>query len=891
MQRYVTTLLFSLSLLFSVGTAPALGQTNTSVEWDSSRTTNGETPSYMSDGMYTRSFGAGMIKDGSGGMNGRVLVPISQQSAGLEVSVVDETGTDTGNDLNLDLGNTIPDRNWAIRDVDVTADGNVIACKLTTNDEGEEDAAGGLYRCYRWQDETASPTELQFDGSAGYSDGDGNEDRLGVFTATGSFSDDNLTLWAAEDGGTQVHRFEWVGSQFTSTAINLTDENGDPVTLGAYAKVAPKGTGATSFYLNSVGTPAWEFNVTGVEQQDLSAFGLHENTEAITRFTAGGDEFIFTHNHNGGSSPDGLLVNLTQGQVVATTTDLSAGASSADEADVVVREQGNGDYVLYTMANETGLGAYSTDLQNPLATEWNNSETTDGQLPSFISSGTFTRGFAAGTVNDGQGGTKRRVLVPISKQSAGLEISIVDDTGMDTDEDLNLDLDNTIPDRDWAVRDVDVTADGNVIACKLTTNDEGSEGAASGLYRCYRWQDETASPTELQFDGSAGYSDGDGTADRLGVFTATGSFSDNSLTLWAAEDGGTQVHRFEWDGSQFTSTVTNLTDGSGNSVALGGFPKVAPEGTGATAFYLNSDGTPAWKFNASGEAQQNLSSMGLGEDTEAITWFTAASGSEYLLAHSHATGGASDAKLVNVTQGTVFGESIDLGGSNRAENDVAVMDNGDNTYTAFVYSNLDGVGSYTTVAAPLPVEMASFGVESSGSHALLTWQTASETNNAGFEVQHQAPTKSGWTSLGFVESKATGGTATQAQSYRFATEALRGGTHTFRLKQVDTDGSATLTETRTVTIRGEAGLRIGGANPIVRGGSVPVTVQVNAGQAVEVALYDVLGRRVRTVLDEEVRSGQPVQKQLSTGNLSSGVYFLRASGESLEETHRVTVVR
>ena len=891
----IATAFVSLVLMLIIGAVPALGQTNFTVDWERSVRVD-SVPGYMSEGTYTRGFAVGAVNDGSGGTDMRALVPISGPGGeNLEVSIVDATdGMDTGNNLNLQA---ITSREWEVRDLAVTDDGQVIGCKLTTDDEVGEGVAEGPFACWRWQDLGSDnfPLALEFDGSEGYSDGDGNSDRLGVFTATGSFSDNSLTLWVAEQNGTQVHRFEWDGSDFNSTVIDLTDGDGNPVTLGTYPKVTPKGTGAVGFYLNSDGTPAREFNASGVAQRNLASYGLTEETDAITWFTEGGDEYLMTHIHSGGDGPNAMLVNVSQGGIYGLTTDLSGpGNGIENEGDVVVEPQGGGNYTAYVLTSRAGLGAVTTagslaGFENPFVTEWDSSETANGTVPNYMSSGTFTRGFAAGTVNDGQGGTKRRVLVPISKQSAGLEISIVDDTGMDTGNDLNLDLGNTIPDREWAIRDVDVTEDGNVIGCKLTTDDEGEEGAASGLYRCYRWQDETAGPTELQFDGSAGYSDEDGTEDRLGVFTTIGSFSDNSLTLWAAEHGRTQVHRFEWDGTDFNSTVIDLTEG-GTSVTLGGFAKVAPKGTGASGFFLNSADTPAWEVGASGSVQNSLSSVGLDDNTEAITRFTAG-GDTYLLAHSFDGGGAPDARIVNVSQETTYGLTTPFGVETRKENDVSVQPNGDGTFTAYVLTSQDGIGAFRTTVAPLPVEMASFGVQSDGPRAVLSWQTASETNNAGFNVQHQGPGAAGFSTLGFVESKASGGTATQPQSYRYTTGTLTGGTHTFRLRQVDTDGSSSFTETQTVTIRGTAGLRIGGANPIGQGRSVPVTVRVNAGQAVEVALYDVLGRRVRTVVDEEVRPGQPLQKQLSTGNLSSGVYFLRASGESLEETRRLTVVR
>jgi hypothetical protein len=90
---------------------------------------------------------------------------------------------------------------------------------------------------------------------------------------------------------------------------------------------------------------------------------------------------------------------------------------------------------------------------------------------------------------------------------------------------------------------------------------------------------------------------------------------------------------------------------------------------------------------------------------------------------------------------------------------------------------------------PLPVELASFEGALIEGKVRLTWETASEANNAGFEVQRKAASKpdAAWTEVGFVESNAPGGTTEEPQSYRFTDEELPFAANRveYRLKQVD----------------------------------------------------------------------------------------------------------
>jgi len=89
--------------------------------------------------------------------------------------------------------------------------------------------------------------------------------------------------------------------------------------------------------------------------------------------------------------------------------------------------------------------------------------------------------------------------------------------------------------------------------------------------------------------------------------------------------------------------------------------------------------------------------------------------------------------------------------------------------------------TYNGEPIALPVELSSFSAQRDGQSAVLTWSTASETNNAGFAVQHAIGTE-GFEQIGWVEGV---GTTNEAQTYDFTAENLSAGTHRFRLKQED----------------------------------------------------------------------------------------------------------
>jgi hypothetical protein len=191
----------------------------------------------------------------------------------------------------------------------------------------------------------------------------------------------------------------------------------------------------------------------------------------------------------------------------------------------------------------------------------------------------------------------------------------------------------------------------------------------------------------------------------------------------------------------------------------------------------------------------------------------------------------------------------------------------------------------------LPVEMARFDAVSSGSTVELTWQTASETNNAGFHVQRKTGEET-WTDLGFVESTAPGGTAESPQAYRYVVEKeLEPGTHRFRLEQVDLDGTPHLSRVETVEMRMEEALRLSAPAPNPVAGRATVSFAVREAAETTIAVYNVLGQRVRTLYDGTPQQGETTDLTFDARGLSSGTYFLRMQTGENVVSRRLTVVK
>lgn len=216
---------------------------------------------------------------------------------------------------------------------------------------------------------------------------------------------------------------------------------------------------------------------------------------------------------------------------------------------------------------------------------------------------------------------------------------------------------------------------------------------------------------------------------------------------------------------------------------------------------------------------------------------------------------------------------------------------GDNTVT------LSGITTFSRwtlggASSPLPVELADFSGVRDGDGVRLTWRTLSESGNAGFRVQRQSDGMGPWREVGFVESRASGGTTTEAQAYRFedATFPFAADSVAYRLQQIDVDGSKSVSDPIVIDRSAVNEARLLGTypNPARTRATVEFAIPEQAEEA-RLDLYDVLGRRVASVASG-VEAGRH-KRTLTVSDLASGVYFLRLKSGGDVKTTKLTVVR
>ena len=88
------------------------------------------------------------------------------------------------------------------------------------------------------------------------------------------------------------------------------------------------------------------------------------------------------------------------------------------------------------------------------------------------------------------------------------------------------------------------------------------------------------------------------------------------------------------------------------------------------------------------------------------------------------------------------------------------------------------------------------------------------------------------------------------------------------------------------------GFRLSEAYPNPFNPSTQLTLVVTEDQAINVEVYNVVGKRVQTIFQGDVAANQLQEYRfVSTNNLASGLYFIRVVGKDFVATRKVTLLK
>jgi hypothetical protein len=175
-----------------------------------------------------------------------------------------------------------------------------------------------------------------------------------------------------------------------------------------------------------------------------------------------------------------------------------------------------------------------------------------------------------------------------------------------------------------------------------------------------------------------------------------------------------------------------------------------------------------------------------------------------------------------------------------------------------------------------PVELSSFTANVSGSNVILNWNTSTEKNNRGFEVQKNM--NGTFVTIGFVQGN---GTTTEKHSYSFVDSKAVSGKNSYRLVQFDFDGSKEILNTVEVNANEVSAFSLKQNYPNPFNPSTVINFSLPVDSKVTLKVFNALGQEVSTLLNGSLSAGSH-NVNFKAVNLNSGVYFYQITAAGID---------
>jgi len=242
---------------------------------------------------------------------------------------------------------------------------------------------------------------------------------------------------------------------------------------------------------------------------------------------------------------------------------------------------------------------------------------------------------------------------------------------------------------------------------------------------------------------------------------------------------------------------------------------------------------------------------------------------------------------------------IKINFSNATDTTVKVFNNVNNQL--FTFSFIKQVASVTfdpnnnivlktatlTVIPPMPVELTSFTATTKENFVILNWETATEVNNKGFEVERaiQKTVMDGNTEalefqqIAFIQGQ---GTTTSSKSYSYVDHASKYGKYVYRLKQIDFSGDYKYSPNVTASAGiAPATYSLDQNYPNPFNPTTTIRFEIPKTTNITLVVYNMLGQKVK-ILANGIYSEGVYEQSFDASGLSSGIYIYELKSDDFQ---------
>jgi hypothetical protein len=204
--------------------------------------------------------------------------------------------------------------------------------------------------------------------------------------------------------------------------------------------------------------------------------------------------------------------------------------------------------------------------------------------------------------------------------------------------------------------------------------------------------------------------------------------------------------------------------------------------------------------------------------------------------------------------------------------------------------SVNGLTSFSNFAltdgnAPLPVKLSSFTSSVNSRNVTLNWNTITEHNNLGFDIERKPVSTNEWTKVGSVKGN---GSSNTEKSYTFEDKKLNSGKYHYRLKQIDFNNNFeyhNLSSEVIVSSPSKFSLTQNYPNPFNPETSIDFDLPFDS--KISITIFDITGKSIKTIISESRPSGFHTIR-FNASALSSGIYFYRIISETPQQTFIAT---
>ncbi len=176
-----------------------------------------------------------------------------------------------------------------------------------------------------------------------------------------------------------------------------------------------------------------------------------------------------------------------------------------------------------------------------------------------------------------------------------------------------------------------------------------------------------------------------------------------------------------------------------------------------------------------------------------------------------------------------------------------------------------------TFSSTLPVTFSKFSATSSKNTSIVSFATASETNNAFFTIERSADGTS-FDALGEIKGA---GNSNTTLSYEFTDEKPFAGVNYYRIKQTDYDGKFSYSDIKSVRHNTFGNLSI---TPRTTEGRLQITTDA---EDYTLDVYNVAGQQVKSY------QSLSLDQSISIDELTAGLYYIKVNVDGQVETTKI----